>query len=56
MTMSAILADIGTIVTSSFTWATQAVNFIVGQPIILLCVLFTFVGYGVHLVKMLMHR
>ena len=53
MTLSAILADITTIVTSSVSWGGSIVTFITENPIILIGFLFAFVGYGVHLVKML---
>ena len=53
MTLSAILADITTIVTSSVSWGGSIVTFITENPIILIGFLFSFVGYGVHLVKML---
>lgn len=56
MTLSAILSNITSIVTSSFQWAEQAITFITSHDLILMCVLFVFVGYGVHLVRMLLRR
>lgn len=53
MTLAAILADVTTIVTSTVSWGGSIVGFITDNPIILIGFLFAFVGYGVHLVRML---
>lgn len=52
--MSAILADITSIVTSATSWMTQVVDFITSNPVILLGVLVPFVGLGIGLVRRLL--
>lgn len=51
--MSAILTDIGSIVTSSVSWMTTVVNFITDSPLVLLFVLIGFVGIGIGLLRRL---
>lgn len=51
MTMSAILTDIGSVVTSSMTWAGEVVTFIGSHPLVELGVILGFVGLGVGLLS-----
>lgn len=48
--MSAILTDVGSIVTSSITWINSFVGAITGNPLILMFVIISFVGLGVGLI------
>lgn len=51
MTMSAILTDVGLIVTNTVTWMGSIVNFITENPIVLMGVIIGFVGLGVGLLS-----
>lgn len=53
VTLASLLSDIGSILTAAVGWVTSVVNAIVGSPLLLLFVLMAFVGYGVHLYKMM---
>lgn len=55
MTMGAIVADIGTVVTGAFTWASAAVSFITANPLILLMFVIPLVGLGIGFVKRLVN-
>ena len=47
MTMSAILSDVGLVVTEGFSWAGDAVAFIVANPLVMLFVALPLVGLGI---------
>lgn len=49
--MANILSDVSSIVTAGFDWAESAVDFITGQPLVLLFTLIGLVGIGIGLVK-----
>lgn len=51
--MSAILADVTSLVTSAITWAGQFVTFITANPLVELFVITSFVGLGCGLVMRL---
>ena len=53
VTLSSLTADVTTILTAAISWVGSVVTTIVGQPLLLLFVLMTFVGYGVHLYRMM---
>ena len=54
--MSTLLTNVGTILTSAVGWVTTCINCInaSGNELLLLAVILPFVGYGVHLLKMLL--
>lgn len=52
-TMSAILTDIGTVVTSAIGWMGSFVNFITSNPLILLFIVVAFVGLAIGLIRRL---
>lgn len=54
-TMSGILGNITSIVSSSVTWAGQFVTFITSNPLVLLCVLIVFIGTGIGILKRVMN-
>lgn len=54
ITLSAILTDIGSIVTSAITWMTSFMTFITDNPLVLLMVLVPLVGLGVGLIARLL--
>lgn len=51
MTMSAIIADIGLVVTGAVSWMGQVVTFITENPLVLMGVIIGFVGLGVGLLR-----
>lgn len=51
MTMSAIIADITTLVSGSIGWAGSFVTFITSNPLVLLFTITGFVGLGIGLIK-----
>lgn len=53
MTMADILTSITSIVTSAISWLTQVVTAVTGQPILLLFVVFGFVGTGIGIFRRL---
>ena len=53
MTMADILSSITSIVTSAISWLTQVVTAVTGQPILLLFVVFGFVGTGIGIFRRL---
>ena len=53
VTLSSLLTDVGSILTSAIGWVSSVVQAIVGEPLLLLFVLMAFVGYGVHLYRMM---
>lgn len=53
VTLSSLTADVTTILTAAVSWVGSVITTIVGQPLLLLFVLMTFVGYGVHLYRMM---
>lgn len=53
VTLASLLSDVGSILTAAVGWVGSVVNAIVGQPLLLLFVLMAFVGYGVHLYRMM---
>lgn len=53
VTLSSLLADVGSILTAAVGWVSSVVTAIVGEPLLLLFVLMAFVGYGVHLYRMM---
>lgn len=54
VTISSILANIGSIVTAAFGWVGSAVDAITDSPIILMAVILPFVGLGIGLLKRLL--
>lgn len=52
--MSAILADISSIVTSSVSWMGQFIDFVTSNSLVLLFVLVPVVGLGVGLLRRLL--
>ena len=52
--MSAILTDIGSIVTSAITWMTSFATFVTGNPLVLVFVLIPLVGLGIGLFRRLL--
>lgn len=54
VTLASILSDVGTILTSAVSWAGTAITTIVGSPLLLCATLLPLVGYGVHMLKMLL--
>lgn len=50
-TLSAILTDTGSIVTSGISWAGQVLGFITSHPIVYVPILFAFAGFGVGLLR-----
>lgn len=50
-TMSAILSDVGSIVTSSVSWMGSIVTFITSNPLVLMFVLLSVVGLGIGLLR-----
>lgn len=53
VTISTILTDVGSIVTSGVTWIGSFVGAITGNPLILMFVITSFVGLGIGLIKRL---
>lgn len=53
MTMADILSSITSIVTSAITWLGQVVTAVTSQPILLLFVVFGFVGTGIGIFRRL---
>ena len=53
VTLSTLLTDVGSILTAAVGWVGSVITTIVGQPLLLLFVLMGFVGYGVHLYRMM---
>ena len=53
--MSAILTDIGLVVTGAMTWAGSVATFITSNAIVLLFVSIPLVGLGIGLIKRLVH-
>lgn len=53
VTLSTLLTDIGSIVTAALGWVTDVVSAITGNPLILLFVIFGFVGTGIGIFKRL---
>lgn len=53
MTMADILSSITSIVTSAISWLTQVVTAVTSQPILLLFVVFGFVGTGIGIFRRL---
>lgn len=53
MTMADILTSITSIVTSAISWLTQVVTAVTSQPILLLFVVFGFVGTGIGIFRRL---
>lgn len=51
VTLSTILTNIGSIVTSAVTWMGSIVTFITANPLVELFVLVSFVGLGVGLLR-----
>lgn len=56
VTMSSILTDIGSIVTSAITWCTSFVGEITSQPLLLFFTLLSCSLFGIHILKSLMGR
>lgn len=54
MTIATIMTSIGTIVTTAVTWVGDFVGVITSNPLLLLFVIFGFVGTGIGLLKRLM--
>lgn len=53
ITMADILTSITSIVTSAISWLTQVVTAVTSQPILLLFVVFGFVGTGIGIFRRL---
>lgn len=53
MSMADILSSITSIVTSAITWLGQVVNAVTSQPILLLFVVFGFIGTGIGIFRRL---
>lgn len=53
VTLSTLLTDIGSIVSAALGWVTDVVSAITGNPLILLFVIFGFVGTGIGIFKRL---
>lgn len=51
MTMSAVIANIGDLVTGSITWMGDFMTFIEGHALVLAFVLVAFVGLGIGLIR-----
>lgn len=57
MTESAVttlLHNVGTILSSAATWVGTLITKIVGSPLLLAACLLPLVGYGIHMLKMLL--
>lgn len=52
-TITSIMTSAGEVVTGAFGWVTTAVNAIISNPLILMCVLLPFVGLGITIVRRL---
>lgn len=52
-TLAAILADVGSMVTSSVTWIGSFIDAITSNPLIEAFVIVSFVGLGIGLIKRL---
>jgi len=53
-TMASILTDIGSIVTAAVSWMGSIVTFITANPLVELCVIVSFVGLCVGLLRRVM--
>jgi len=53
--MALILGDIALVVTAAFGWAGDAVDFIVGAPLVLLMFVIPVCGIGISFIKRLMN-
>lgn len=52
--ISTILDAVGSILTSAVSWVGTAVTTIVGSPLLLVACVLPLVGYGIHMLKMLL--
>ena len=52
--IAAVAADVGTLVTASVSWIGSFVGAIMSNPLILMFVIFGFIGTGIRLLRRLM--
>lgn len=50
-----LLTDISSIVTQAISWITQFISLVTSIPLLLLFATFPLVGYGVNLLKRIIH-
>lgn len=53
--MSALLTDVSSIVNNTITWISQFITLVTSIPLLLLFTAFPLVGYGINLLKRLVH-
>lgn len=54
VTLSSLLTDVGSIVTSAISWVSSLIGEITSEPLLLFACILPFVGFGVHMLKMLL--
>lgn len=53
--MSALLSDVSSIVTNAISWISSFISLVTSIPLLLLFATFPLVGYGINLLKRLIH-
>lgn len=53
VTMASIAGDVGTLVTEVISWTTEYLTLITGNPLLMMFVVFAFIGTGIGVIKRL---